>query len=214
MFDLATVIHESASPDCLDNTPLDPDDLDWDMDEWLTGPPASEYGSPGRRIPNFFSANTADPPDPLASSIPRTFATTTTGFHLKIRPNVTRAEINIIAADFRIPNLYTSIRDFLSHYLYDQETRRISGRQGPTNGTLLPFNEIRVWHSVQLQNYDSNGGLRPPQRLFASPPSDDWPSGRYDTVLFRESVDAGSPRRPGLGLEGQYFACQKQIHRC
>lgn len=211
-FDLATTIHESAPLDPLDDALLDDDDLDLDTDEWMTGPPASGYNLPGRRVPNFFSADTMDPPDPLTSSIPRTFATSTTGFHLKNRPNITRVEIDIIATDFNIPNLHISIRDFLSHYLYDQGSRRIAGRQGPTYGPPLPFYEIRVWHSVQLQNYDSDGGLRPPQRLFASPPDGNWPSGRYDTVLFRESVDVGSPQRPGPGLKGQCFACQKWIY--
>lgn len=202
MFDLATTAHESLSTDPLDDAILDIDDFALDIDEQPIGRPAAGCGCPKREIPNFFSVNTVAPPDPPTSSVPRTFATSTTGFHLRVRPNITRAEIDVVATDFHIPNLRVSIRDFLSHYLYDQETRRISGRQGLMDYRLLPFDEIRVWHSVQVQNYNSDGGLRPPQRLFASPPSDDWPSGRCDTMLFRESIDVGSPQRPGPGLKG------------
>jgi len=35
------------------------------------------------------------------------------------------------------------IQDFLSHYLYDQETRRIAGRQGPLDGALLPLTRFK-----------------------------------------------------------------------
>jgi hypothetical protein len=199
MFNIATAIHESAPADPSYGAALDIDDPVLDVDEWLTGLPVVESDHPGRRIPNFFSASASDP---LTSTIPHTFATFTTGFHLKFKPDITQVEADVVAADFNIPNLHTSIQDFLSHYLHDQETRKIAGRLGPPDDTPLPFNEIRVWYSVQVQNFNSDGDLRPPQRLFASPPSDDWPFGRCDTLLFRESVGPGSPQRPGLGLKG------------
>jgi hypothetical protein len=206
MFDLASAAHESTSTDPLYDADSDIEDLASDTGEGITGHPAAKRDR-RRGTSDFFSANaTGPPPNPLTSSTPRTFATSTTGFQLRLRPHITRAEIDVVAMDFRIPNLHVSIRDFLSHYLYDQETRRIAGRQGTIGSALLPFDEIRVWYAFRAQNYDSNGSLRPPQRLFASPPSSDWPSGRCDTALFRESVDVGSPQRPGPGLKGWCFA--------
>ena len=77
----------------------------------------------------------------------------------------------------------------------------ISGRQGSTLNVQLPFEEIRIWNSVRVQNYDAAGGLRRPQRLFAQPPSGDWQFGRCDTALFREVLDEG-PVLPGSGLDG------------
>ncbi|KAF9777296.1 hypothetical protein BJ322DRAFT_1135060 [Thelephora terrestris] len=211
MFDIATSTHESASAGSLGSNVADFDDFALDMDEWSAGLPAVGPDRAGRKMPDFFSvAAPILPSDSLTSPVPRTFSTATTGFHFNLKPNVPRAEVNDVAEDFNIPGLYVSIRDFLSHYLYDQDNRRISGRQGPTHGTVLPFDGVQVWHSVQVQNFNCDGMLRPPQRLFASPPSDDWPSGRCDTVLFRESVDPRSPQRPGLGLSG-FFVGQIRL---
>jgi len=80
--------------------------------------------------------------------------------------------------------------------LQDCRKTRASGRRTVT------VNEIQVWHSVQVQIFNSDGGLRPPQQLFALPPSRNWLSGRCDTAPFRESVNPGSPQRPGPGLKG------------
>ena len=189
MFDIATIAHESLSAGLPHDAAPDVNNPPLDMDKWSKVlPTAVGFDRSKRKIPNFFSAGTtALPSDSLMSPTPHTFSTATTGFHLTVKPNIPQAEVNDLANDFNIPGLYLSIRDFLSHYLYDQDTRRIAGRQGPMHGTLLPFDGIQVWHSVQVQNFNCDGVLRPPQRLFASPPSDDWPSGRCNTTIFRES---------------------------
>ena len=106
------------------------------------------------------------------------------------------------SAKFNIPDLPVSICDFLGHYLHNQRFRKIGGRQGSSDDPRIPFDDVKIWHLVQIQNFSSDGGLRIPQRLSAAPPSDSWPFGRYDTAIFREDVEGG-PQTPGHGFDGQ-----------
>jgi hypothetical protein len=195
-FDLATANLEGAD-DFSDLNPGDNPmtrDIEGGLDPSLCFPIGTE-----RPAPDFFNAQ---PPASHPPSSPhRTFAMNRTAFRLNVKPDVTRVSVDNAAIEFCIPDLQVSIRDWLTSYLKDPTTRTISGRQGPVDGILLPFTEVRVWGSFQVQNYGIAGGLRHPQRLFAQPPSDLWPSGRCDTALFRESIDGGS-ELPGPGLNG------------
>ena len=69
----------------------------------------------------------------------------------------------------------------------------------PPDATL-PFTHLWVWYSVQMQMRSSDAaGLTDPQRVSAMPATDNWPFGRYDTVLLSSGMT------PGPGLEGKYF---------
>jgi hypothetical protein len=103
---------------------------------------------------------------------------------------------------FEIPDLHVAIKNFLAHYLYEPQTCSIRGPQRDSGDTQVPFDGVKVWHSIQVQNLSSDGNLRLPQRLFAEPPSDDWPLGRYDTAMFREDIENG-PITPGRGFDGE-----------
>lgn len=46
---------------------------------------------------------------------------------------------------------------------------------------------------MQMRTSDAEG-LTDPQRVCAAPPSDDWPFGRYDTILISNGTKVG----PGL----------------
>ena len=47
---------------------------------------------------------------------------------------------------------------------------------------------------MQMHTSDVEG-ITDPQRVCATPPSDDWPFGRYDAVLISNGIEPG----PGLG---------------
>ena len=68
----------------------------------------------------------------------------------------------------------------------------------------LPFTDVMVWFSFRMQMRSMNDGLvTEAQRLNAMPPSNDWPLGRYDTVLFVN--DSSNPMvSPGVGLDGKF----------
>jgi len=189
LFDLATAL-SSLEPDTALN-----------LDEnWLSNLETVEPLGPPRVIPDFFHWH--PPPEERSTPSPlRTFSTKTTAFHLNIKANVSKMSLCDFSSLFKIPNLPISIVDFLTHYLHDQRFRKIGGRQGSSDNPHIPFDNVKIWHSVLVQNLSSNNGLRVPQRLFAVPPSDAWPFGRYDTAIFREDIEGG-PQIPGCGLNG------------
>ena len=202
-FDLATAIWETSAEAADDSYDSDPDDnaMACDTEDgWLSRlPTLRPLNGTKRPTLDFFDAKPSASHRP--SVLPRTFTMNKTAFHLKLKPDVNQMTVDDGAIEFRIPDLRVSIRDWFISYLNDPAVRTISGRQGSTHNVQLPFEEVRVWHSVRVQNHDATGGLRPPRRLFTKPSSHDWPFGQYDTALFREAIDGG-PELPGFGLDG------------
>ena len=213
-FDLATAIWEISAEDVDNSSDLNPDDdaMTYDSeDDWLSRLPTLRPPSSTKRpVPNFFNAT--PPATRHTSALHRTFSLNTTAFRLNVKPDVLRMPVNDAAIEFRVPDLQVSISDWFSSYLRSPTTRTVSGRQGLTHDIELPFDDVRIWYSVQVQNLDVTGGLRRPQRLFAKPPSHDWPFGRCDTALFREAIDGG-PGLPGPGLDGIIlYPSQNALH--
>ena len=197
-FSLATAHFQALVDDSSDPDP-DDDAITCDKSLSIHCPPAGTR----RLTPDFF---TTRPPASHPASAPlRTFVMNKTAFCINVKPDVKQMSVEDAAVTFRIPDLHISIRDWFISYLTDPTIRTISGRQGSAHDILLPFMGIRVWDSVQVQNYGATGGLHDPQRLFAQPPSNLWPFGRYDTALFCESIDGG-PELPGPGLDGSVFS--------
>ena len=156
-----------------------------------------------RTTPDLFSVAATHQAEPDPALFPRTFATPTTAFHLNNRPDLSRSTVNEVSIQYKIPDLLQASHDFFSHFLHDQTTRTISGRRGPAWNASTIFEEVRVWHSVQVQTHSQIGpGVAEPHKLFMSPPSEAWPNGRCDTALFAQDVTAG-PLHPPLGLTGK-----------
>ncbi|KAF9645552.1 hypothetical protein BDM02DRAFT_3131018 [Thelephora ganbajun] len=111
--------------------------------------------------------------------------------------------IDRISIQHEIPDLLQATHDFFTHFLQDQSTCTIAGKCGPAWDTNIPFKEVWVWYSVRVQMYSQlHSGIAPPQKLFASPPSEEWPTGWCDTALFTQDATAG-PLHPPPGLNGQ-----------
>ena len=126
-----------------------------------------------------------------------------TAFHLNNRADLSRSTIEEVSVKFGIPDLLQATHDFFSHFFHDQTTRAIAGRRGPLWDVDVPFEDVRVWHSVRVQTYSQlSSGVTPPQKLFASPPTEEWPNGRCDTAIFSQEATAG-PLRPPPGLNGE-----------
>ena len=189
LFDLATAI-------CA----LEPDAM-FEEQDWASALETVEHTGPPRAVSNLFRQL---PPsnNPSPRFLLHTFSTSTTAFHFNLRPNASKVSLDDCSTTFDIPDLSTSINDFLAHYLHEPQTCNIGGRQGRSDDRRVPFDSVKMWHSVQVQNLNSSGGLRVPQRLFATPPSDSWPLGRYDVAIFREDVENG-PQAPGRGFDGR-----------
>jgi Plavaka transposase len=128
----------------------------------------------------------------------RTFlAGSSTAIHLNREPFLRKKSINEIATMFCIPDLAPS----LAHLLSRVASRSLSlyavgGRRLPTAVPLsLPFEKLDVWHGMRLQmkDYHNPRVVQAPQALCAWPPSELWPSGRFDAALINTDPDKKWP---------------------
>ena len=136
----------------------------------------------------------------IAPSTPvplRVFHSETTAFQLNHLPSLKNATIDDVAATFKIPDLRPALIDYIRRARnLHSAVFRLGQRRTSPSGTDLPFTHLNVWYSVRMQMQTTDApGLTDPQRVCASPPSKEWPLGRYDAAL----VSNGTALGPGLG---------------
>jgi hypothetical protein len=139
------------------------------------------------------SANiTPSTPIPL-----RTFCTETTAFQLNFHPCLPCITVDKVAVMFKLPDLRPALADYIQRSRdLRSPTFKIGQRRTSPSHAMLPFTHLQVWYSVRLQMRSSDAtGLTDPQRVRAMPAADNWPFGRYDTVLLLNGTALG----PGLG---------------
>ena len=212
-FDLATQLRDAVSLR-LDLSQLDdPDQIfNGDNGDWQSELPDVAQGSSSRQTTDLFAISIKIKSQPDPPCFPRTFSTPTTAFHLNVRADRSRSTIDEVSLQCNIPDLLQATRDFFSHFLRNQDTRTIGGRRGPAWNAEVPFKNVRVWHSVRVQtNSRVHAGVTPPQKLFASPPSEEWPAGRCDTAIFAEDA-ISAPPQPPPGLGGKCFTGRTQTN--
>ena len=126
-------------------------------------------------------------------------------FNLNRKPDIPQITINSLAEKYSIPDLHPALLDFFSQCLQTGSVHHIGGCRRTQATTQLPFEHVMVWSSLRMQTRSTDdGSVTDPQRLIATPPSDVWPLGRYDTALFVN--DSASPTvSPGVGLGGKFF---------
>jgi len=128
----------------------------------------------------------------------RTLCTETTAFQLNFHPSLSSVTVDEAAIKFKLPDLRPALADYINR---SRELRspvlRIGQRRSSPPDAMLPFTHLRVWYSVRMQMRSSDTtGLTDPQRVSAIPATDDWPFGRYDTVLLSNGTLPG-PRLGG-----------------
>ena len=130
-----------------------------------------------------------------------TFSTTSAAFKLNQKPDIPQITIDSLAEKYSIPDLHLALLNFFSQCLQTGSVHHISGHQRTQATTQLPFKHVMVWSSLCMQTQLMDDGLvTDPQRLIATPPSDIWPLGWYDTALFVN--DSASPTH--WGQRGYY----------
>ena len=141
---------------------------------------------------NFFAITAKSQAQQSPPLFPRTFTTPTATFHLNLRPDTSCTSIEGISIQFSILDLLPVLCNFFAHYLNNQESHTISGRRGPLWNASALFKDVRVWHSVRVQMKSRHSPTpAPPNKLFASPPSNEWPNGQCDTVIFLMDSEGG-----------------------
>ena len=109
--------------------------------------------------------------------------------------------VDEVTSKFKIPDLRPAIADYIRR---TQDLRspifQIGQRRSSPPNAELPFTHLQVWYSVRMQMCTSDAeGITDPQRVCAAPPSDNWPFGRYDTVIVSNGTEPG----PGFGGTAQ-----------
>ena len=127
----------------------------------------------------------------------RTLSTETTAFQLNFHPSLSNITVDEAAVRFKLPDLRPALADYIQR---SRDLRspvlKIGQRRSSPPDAMLPFTHLQVWYSVRMQMRSSDAtGLTDPQRVSALLVTDDWPFGRYDTVLLSNGMALG----PGLG---------------
>ncbi|KAJ3560440.1 hypothetical protein NP233_g10837 [Leucocoprinus birnbaumii] len=135
-----------------------------------------------------------------------------TVLHLSCDPDIRRQPVHYFSQLFNIPDLTPAIMDFLTRFNNSGNSFNIGGRRISPIDCTLPFHDIEVWTSAKLQNraYHAPHNILPAVTINVQPPSDDWPYGRYDSVIA--AVDDHSVW-PHSGLEGHIICTIKTIFR-
>ena len=167
--------------------------------------PVSSLSSKPRAIRNYFQEaeylRYTDDPKVLRPF--RTFANTTTAFHLTRDARFKRRSIHDIARDFGLVDLRCAIADYLHRITNGVSVHSIGGRRTAVEGCYLPFDQLDVWTEVRLQSkaYHCNEEILPPQTVNAAPQSEAWPFGQCDTVVVNTDPNEVWPHS---GLQGKF----------
>ena len=134
----------------------------------------------------------------------RILYTDTTAFRLNFRPSLPSITVDEAAIKFKLADLRPAFADYVCRSRdLQSSTFKIGQRWTSPPDAALPFTHLRVWYSVRMQMRSSDAdGLTDPQWVSAMPAANDWPFGRYDTVLFANGTAPGS----GLGGKSHCFS--------
>ncbi|KAI6004631.1 hypothetical protein EDD15DRAFT_2155283 [Pisolithus albus] len=137
---------------------------------------------------------------PTAPHPYRTFASSTTAFHLSSKSTVTNMTVDDAAEMYGLSDFKPAIADYLRDHNHNL-THTIGGRRQAAPGCQLPFHRIQIWCKMRIQLYSSYDSevLLPSQALHASPPTAKWPFGHYDSVIISSDGNKDWPR---YGLHG------------
>ncbi|KAH9165648.1 hypothetical protein EDB89DRAFT_2116030 [Lactarius sanguifluus] len=141
----------------------------------------------------------------------RTVVNGNTALHLSRDPTMKAMSVEDAMAKFNLPDLRGALADFLVRFDAGDPIQ-IGGRRVANRNSSLPFQNIQVWTKLQLQgrSYYAPNRVLSPQTVNASPPSESWPCGRSDVVLF--NIDDNKVW-PYSGLEGHRVAQIRLIFR-
>jgi len=152
-----------------------------------------EYSTPTCRIPNYFTLSSvlllgAKPSTPKPY---RTFATSTTSFHLATKPS-SWSSVNEAATAYHLPDLADAIAAF-----FRNEDALVQGQPRT--------DKLQIWHKVRVQqvSYHKSETVLPPQTICAIPPSTMNRFGRYNSVIISPGAQSDWPQN---GLAGHSVA--------
>jgi hypothetical protein len=134
----------------------------------------------------------------------RTFAISSTAYHLNYHPNIRRLSVCEVAKDYCLPDLCPSLADYVDRIRQGAPQHNMTGHRIALSGCKLPFDELQVWNQLRMQSksYHDASIVLPAQVVLASPSSNVGEFGKFDTVLV--NIDP-SKAWPYSGLNGELY---------
>ncbi|KAF8547550.1 hypothetical protein OG21DRAFT_1490136 [Imleria badia] len=150
---------------------------------------AEELWSPHRKATNLFAVAQRlleAPPGSIPSPL-RVFVASSTAFHLNREPSIRHMSIDDAAQKFDLPDLRGALGDYVNcEGAFAQNFHVFGGPRRSSHDAELPFNELRVWYKVRLQqkSYHDLSTLGLAFTVHAHPPCWPWKYGHYDGALL------------------------------
>ena len=179
---------------------------------------ADDLWEPRRKVTDFFKKAQQVSLDIKAAKPLRTFLVSTRmAIHLNFDASIQHISVDAVDDKFSLPDLRGALADYVE--------RASEGRTGlPTLHKLeglrcarpdapLPFDDLRVWFKVRIQQASYHGQSTPPAlTVNASPPCATGKYGHYNTAIFTVD-DTKLDQWPTSGLKGMFLisACVSHL---
>lgn len=133
-------------------------------------------------------------------------ATSQSAIHLNRDPTFRRKSIEEVSQLYGLDDLQAALSNYYKRIGQDPTAQPVVGGTR-TRTEPLPIDFVDVWTRVRIQNkgFHFPHGILPSQTIRADPPTDEWPKGRLDTVIFNTDTSKSWPRS---GLEGMKYECR------
>jgi hypothetical protein len=161
---------------------------------------------PKRNVTNFFKKAQQLSLDIKAARPLRTFVVGVTAIHLNYDPSIQRISVDAVAEKFSLPDLRGALADYVQREgRIAQNFHKLGGQRLALCNAPLPFEDLAVWFKVRLQqvSYHSQSTTLPALTVNASPSSEQWKYGHYDTAIFAVD-DTELEQWPTSGLKGEF----------
>ncbi|KAG1857132.1 hypothetical protein F4604DRAFT_1590006, partial [Suillus subluteus] len=156
-------------------------------------------------VTDFFKMAQQVSSDIKAAKPPCTFLVgTSTAIHLNFDASIQCILVDVVAEKFSLPDLRGALADYV-----EREGRtglptfhKLEGPHCAQPDAPLPFDDLRVWFKVHIQQGSYHGQSTPPAlTVNASPPSATGKYGCYDAAIFTVD-DTKLNQWPASGLKG------------
>ncbi|KAG1867363.1 hypothetical protein F4604DRAFT_1544697, partial [Suillus subluteus] len=149
---------------------------------------ADDLWEPRRMVTDFFKMAQQVSSDIKAAKPPCTFLVgTSTSIHLNFDASIQHIPVDVVAEKFSLPDLRGALADYV-----EQEGRtglptfhKLEGPHHAQPDAPLPFDDLRIWFKVCIQQGSYHGQSTPPAlTVNVSPPSATGKYGCYNAAIF------------------------------
>ncbi|KAG0698406.1 hypothetical protein DFH29DRAFT_983887 [Suillus ampliporus] len=168
---------------------------------------ADDLWGPRHIVTDFFKIAQQVSSDIKAAKPLRTFLVNTSmAIHLNFDASIQRIPVDVVAEKFSLPDLRGALADYVEQEGHTglPTFHKLQGPRCAQPDAPLPFDDLRVWFKVRIQQASYHGQSTPPALMVnASPPSATGKYGHYDAAIFTVD-DTKLDQWPASGLKGVF----------